>query len=192
MPLLLPLSSILVTCLTLVSVVERSPYSDLPQTTHCSKEETSILSPLMASFHPPSGQLHQQTFGLARPTPEPSFGSFHPGSTHQQSNLPRYQNSQALPHLKSQAVKNPLKIPLQNSRKQFSPGRPRKVPRRPLMRKRFMATDNGRHVITRNANMNSKWNFLSGEFDLKKDQSLGSSGNKKSKWRRMEEGLKVR
>ena len=145
----------------------------------------------MASFHPPSGQLHQQTFGLARPTPDPSFGSFHPGSTHQQSNLPRYQNSQALPHLKSQAVKNPLKIPLQNSRKQFSPGRPRKVPRRPLMRKRFMATDNGRHVISRNANMNSKWNFLSGEYHLKKDQSLGSSGNKKSKRRRMEEGLKV-
>ena len=59
------------------------------------------------------------------------------------------------------------------------------------MRKRFMTTDNGpRGVITRNLNMNSNWKLSSGtrEYDLKKDQSLGNSGNKKAMWRRKEEG----
>ena len=57
------------------------------------------------------------------------------------------------------------------------------------MRKRFMTTDNGR-LITRNINIDSKRKFLSGrrEYDLKKDQSLGNSGNKKAKWGRKEEG----
>ena len=57
------------------------------------------------------------------------------------------------------------------------------------MRKRFITTDNGR-VITRNPNMNSKRKLLSGrrEYDLKKDQSLGNSGNKKAKWGGKEEG----
>ena len=59
------------------------------------------------------------------------------------------------------------------------------------MRKHFMAMDNGQigHSITRNVNMDSKWKFLSGEreYDLKKDQSLGSSANKKWKRGRKEE-----
>ena len=57
------------------------------------------------------------------------------------------------------------------------------------MRKRFMTTDNGR-VTTRNLNQNYKRKFLSGrrEYDLKKDQGLGNSGNKKAKWGRKEEG----
>ena len=64
-----------------------------------------------------------------------------------------------------------------------------KVPRRPHMRKRFMTTDNGR-VITRNPNINSKRKFLSGrrEYDLRTDQSLANSGNKKATWGRKEEG----
>ena len=150
----------------------------------------------MVPFQPASGLLHQQTYDLPRHTPRPTFGSFHQaGSSHGQLKIySGDQNSRALPRFKFQdttslpaAVENPIKFSLQTLRKRFSPGRPRKVPRRPLVRKRFMATDNGQPFIPRNANMNSKWNFLSGEYDLKKDHSLGSSGNKKSKRGRKEE-----
>ena len=146
----------------------------------------------MASFH----HLQQEAgYGYGspqHPTSDQALASPH-SSGPQRPNIYLSNLKDSL-HLKSHETMslppvNPRKIPVQKSRKHFSPGQLLKGPRRPQMRKRFLTMNNGR-VITRNLNINSKRKFLSGrrEYDLKKDQSLGNSGNKKAKWGRIEEG----